>query len=138
AAPVLGRGLPPAAATRLLVLVSAMVAASGLVVAGMLAFTWLARLPEVVELGPWSATTLRVRTPVPIAVAVVATVLVATSIVRAGMVSIRRASAMWTMRRELSGLAHADGLIVVNDERPDAYSTPPPGGRIVVTAGLLR
>jgi Zn-dependent protease with chaperone function len=138
AGPGLGRRLPPAAATRLLVLAAVVVAASTLLVGGLLAFTWLAQLPEVVELGPWSVAMLRAGTPVPVVVAAGATVAVAASVLHAGTVLVRRGVGWWRMRRAVHGLADAAGLIVLHDDRPDAYSTPPPGGRIVVSVGLLR
>jgi Zn-dependent protease with chaperone function len=138
AAPALGRRLPPAAATRLLVLAAVAVAGSGLLIGGMLAFTWLAQLPEIAELGPWSITSLRIGTPVPVAVAAGAIAVVTAALLRAGTVLTRRASALWGTRRAVDGLPDAAGLIVVDDDRPDAYSTPPPRGRIVVSTGLLR
>jgi Zn-dependent protease with chaperone function len=138
AAPIVGRRLPPALATRLLVLAATVVAVSELVVGGLLAFTWLAQLPEVVEIGPWSPKALRTGTPVPVAVAAVATVAVTAGLLGAGTVLARRAVAWWRWRRTVAGLVDAAGLIVLHDHRPDAYSTPQPGGRIVVTTGLLR
>jgi hypothetical protein len=138
AAPSLGRRLPPAAATRLLVLAAVAVSASGLFICAMLAFTWLARLPEIVEIGPWSATTLRAATPVPVPVAAAAIAVTTATLARAGTALMRRASALWRTRRAVDGLPDAAGLIVLDDDRPDAYSTPPPGGRIVISTGLLR
>jgi Zn-dependent protease with chaperone function len=43
--------------------------------------------------------------------------------------------AVYRTCRHLRG---AGALVVVDDQRPDAYTTPQPAGRIVVTAGLLR
>jgi Zn-dependent protease with chaperone function len=136
--PRIGHRLSPATATRLLVSAAVMVAGSGLIVGGLLAATWLARLPEIIELGPWSADALRAHTPVPVAVAVVAAAAVTGTVVYAGTVLSRRIGSFLRTNRACHGLRHADGLIVVDDRRPDAFSTPPPGGRIVVTTGLLR
>jgi Zn-dependent protease with chaperone function len=138
AGPRLSRRLPPATATRLLVSGCLVVAASGLLVGGLLAATLLARLPEVIEIGPWSSAALRARTPVPVAVAAVAASAVFASLAYTGTVLAGRLLSVWRTRRACAGLAHADGLIVINDDRADAFSTPPPDGRIVVTAGLLR
>nr|WP_240940258.1 M56 family metallopeptidase [Planosporangium flavigriseum] len=104
----------------------------------MLAFTLLARLPEIAEIGPWSPAKLSAGPPVPVAVAVAAIAVVTASLARAGTVLARRAAALWGTRRAVDGLPHAAGLIVLDDDRPDAYSTPPPDGRVVVSTGLLR
>jgi Zn-dependent protease with chaperone function len=122
----------------MLALASVVVAASTLLVAAILAFTWIAQLPEVVELGPWSAASLRARTPVPAAVAAAAAAVGVASVVNAVRLLTSRALALRETRRACTGLRHADGLIVVDNDRPDAFSTPPPGGRIVVSTGLLR
>jgi hypothetical protein len=136
--PRIGHRLRPATATRLLVSAAVVVAGSGLIVGGLLAATWLARLPEIIDLGPWSADALRAHTPVPVAVAVAAAAAVTGTVVYAGTVLGRRIGSFQRANRACRGLRHADGLIVVDDQRPDAFSTPPPGGRIVVTTGLLR
>lgn len=136
--PRLGHRLRPATATRLLVSAAVVVAGSGLIVGGLLAATWLARLPEIIELGPWSADALRTHAPVPVAVAVAATAAIIGTVAYAITVLGRRIGSFHRVNRACHGLRHADGLIVVDDQRPDAFSVPPPGGRIVVTTGMLR
>ncbi|MDT5036351.1 MAG: hypothetical protein QOE03_1536 [Micromonosporaceae bacterium] len=138
AGPGLGRRLPPATATRMLVLTSVVVALSSLLVVAILAFTWIAQLPEVVELGPWSAASLRARTPIPVAVAVGAAAAGTAGVTNALRLLTHRFLALREVRRACSGLRHADGLIVVDNDKPDAFSTAPPAGRIVITTGLLR
>lgn len=137
AAPWLSRRLPPAVATRLLVTSAVVVASSGVIVGALIAFTWLAGLPDVIELGPWSAVALRERPPVPTGVAAGATALLAVGAGHAVTTLVRRLLAVRATRRNVRGLPHADRLIVVADDRPDAFSTPPPDGRVVVTSGLL-
>jgi hypothetical protein len=138
AGPGLGRRLPPATATRMLVLTSLVVAVSSLLVVAMLAFTWIAQLPEVVELGPWSAASLHAHTPIPVSVAVAAAAAGLAGITNAVRLLTHRVLALREVRRACRGLRHADGLIVVDNDRPDAFSTAPPGGRIVVSTALLR
>lgn len=138
AGPRLAHRLPPALATRLLVVAAAAVAASMLVIAGLVGLTWFARLPEVIELGPWSGVALRADSPVPVVVAVVAAGTLTATVGSAAGLLARRVRAVWQTRRACRGLRHADGLIVLDQAHPLAFSTPPPAGRIVVTAGLLR
>jgi Zn-dependent protease with chaperone function len=135
-APRLAHRMPPATATRLLVLAAGSVTACSLVVPGMIAFLWLARLPEVIEIGPWSEAALRDRTPVPPAVALGCACWV---LFRAGCVAaaaIRQLWAVRAVRAESASPSVSDALLVLDTERPMAFSTPPPGGRIVVSTGL--
>ncbi len=67
--PGLGRRLPPAAATRLLVTASVLVAGCSVFVLGVTAFTWIGQLPPIATLGQWSAADLRAADPIPIEVA---------------------------------------------------------------------
>jgi len=138
AGPRLAHRLPPAVATRLLVTAAAAVAGSMVIIGGLLGLTWLARLPEVVELGPWSAVALRADSPVPVVVAIGAAGTVTATVGYASSLLGRRIHGVWHTRRACHGLRHAAGLIVLDDARPVAFSTPPPAGRIVVTTGLLR
>jgi hypothetical protein len=65
AAPALGRKLPPAMATRLLVPASLAVAASGVFVLGVVAFTWIGQFPPIAQYGSWSPTALRAMSRIP-------------------------------------------------------------------------
>jgi hypothetical protein len=58
AGPVLGHRLPPAAAARLLVATSVVVAGRSVFVTGVMAFTWIGQLPLVAAFGGWSAAAL--------------------------------------------------------------------------------
>src|SRR6202043_669909 len=57
-APRLGRHLPPALATRLLVPTTLVMAAATVIVLGLLASAWLAQLPPIAAMGTWSASRL--------------------------------------------------------------------------------
>jgi Zn-dependent protease with chaperone function len=138
-APRLARRLPPAAATVGLTAGSVVIAGSSIVMIAMLTAPWIAQLPEVVELGPWSATKLRAGSPIPVAAAVACAALVGVAFVRLAVTGWRRATAMAAVHRCCQHLPATDAnLVIVDSERPDAFATPLPSGRIVVTSGLLR
>ena len=136
--PGLARRLPPAVAVRLLVSCGVVVAASTLAVGAMVAFTWIAQLPEVIEFGPWSGAVLRASAPVSWVVAVGCAVAVAAGAAHGALVAAGRLRSIWAVRRACADLAVADGLVVLTSDSPEAFSTPPPNGRVVVSTALLR
>ncbi len=138
AGPGLARRLPPPAAARSLVLSALLLALSSVLVVGALGATWVGQLPEVVDLGPWSAATLRAESPVPPVAAVACTVLVGVAAVNVAVTAWRRVRALVSVARCCRGLRATGGVVVVDSEQPDAFTTPSPHGRIVVTTGLLR
>ena len=138
AAPVLGRRLPPATATRLLVAGNVVVAAGILFILAVVAFTWVGQAPEVAEVGPWSGARLRATSPIPATPAAISAVLVAGAAVSMTLAAVRRIRSLVRINRACRGLGDPRRAVVVNDPRPDAFTTPPPTGRIVVTTGLLR
>lgn len=137
-APALGRRLPPAVATRLLATASVLVACSGVFILGVLAFTWVGQLPAVASLGEWSAVALRSADPVPDGVAGASAVLLLPAAAWWSVVAAGRARSLIAVHRRCRRLAAAGALVVVQDQRPEAFTTPQPAGRIVVTTGLLR
>lgn len=137
--PRLARRLRPAAATRALTAGAVVTATTSLLVIAALAAAWVAQLPELVELGPWSAAKLRAGSPIPAGAAICCTVLVGAALGRLGLIGWRRVSALAAVHRCCQKLpAAVAGLVVLDSERPDAFATPLPSGRIVVTTGLLR
>jgi len=139
AGPRLARRLRPAAATRALTAGAVVTAATSLLVIAALAAAWVAQLPEFVELGPWSAAKLRAGSPIPADAAICCIVLVGAALGRLGLIGWRRMSALAAVHRCCQKLpAAVAGLVVLDSERPDAFATPLPSGRIVVTTGLLR
>ncbi len=66
----LGRRLPRALATRVLVAGSLAVTGSTVFVLAVVAFTWIGQLPEVAALGPWSSTALHHDSPIPAGAAI--------------------------------------------------------------------
>ncbi|NES17225.1 MULTISPECIES: M48 family metalloprotease [Micromonospora] len=135
--PGLGRRLPPAAGTRLLVAASVLVAGCSVFVTGVMAFTWIGQLPPVAAFGGWSAVALRSTSPIPARLAAASTVLLVPVAGWWLTVASRRCVALITAYRACRHVTGAGALVVVDDHRPDAFTTPQPAGRIVITTGLL-
>jgi Zn-dependent protease with chaperone function len=139
ARPQLGRRLPPATTVRLMSITSVATALSTGFVLSVVAFIALARIPAVARLGHWEVTALSLGKPVPLGAGILAGV---TVIVLFGA-ALRRfvlagrdlATAAVTCRRLGPGAA---GLIIVDDEEPDAYALPGLTGRVVVSTAMLR
>jgi Zn-dependent protease with chaperone function len=138
-APWLGRRLPPATAVRLLtvaMLGAAVATGFVLAVAGTLV---VGQIPLVAAEGHWSARALGSGLPVPAVVGGVAAMTVCGLLVAA----LRRAAVagrdlLWaalTCRRLGPDVG---GLVVIQDEEPDAYALPGLGGRVVVSTAMLR
>ncbi|HEY6796497.1 MAG TPA: M56 family metallopeptidase [Kineosporiaceae bacterium] len=139
AGPGLARWLPPATAVRVLTVLSLVTAtACGFVLAAT-AFRTLAQLPVLAGLGHWSPAVLRQGEPLPVpagaAVAVIVLVLLGESVRRAVTQGRQLADAELTCRRVGPGV---DGLVVVDDEQPDAFTLAGLSGRIVVTTAMLK
>jgi Zn-dependent protease with chaperone function len=136
-APGLGRRLPPALATRTLVIGSVAVTASTIFVLAVVAFTWIGQLPGVAALGPWSSSALHHDSPIPADVAVGSGLLLALL----GALTIRgvtrRGRALLEVHRTCRHLPGHRSLVVVKTDHLDAFTTLEPRGRIVVTTGLL-
>jgi Zn-dependent protease with chaperone function len=135
----LGRRLPPATAVRLLTIAALVTAlATGFVLA-VAAFVAAAVLPPVAALGHWSAAALHgggaVSTMVGVLAGVAVTVLLVAALRRAARSGWDLARAASTCRRLGPGAA---GLVVIEDEHPDAYTLPGLGGRVVVSTGMMR
>jgi len=135
----LGRRLPPATAVRLLtaaMLVTALATGFVLAVAGMLV---LAQIPLVAALGHYSAHVLGSGLPVPVGAGGLAAVTVCGLLVAA----LRRA-ALGGRDLMLAAVAcrrlgpAVGGLVVIDDDEPDAYTLPGIGGRVVVSTAMLR
>jgi Zn-dependent protease with chaperone function len=138
AAPPVSRRLPPSAATRLLVPAALVAAASGVFILGVLAFTWIGQFPLVAAQGAWSPAALRSDTPIPRGPAIVSGALVGLAALSLILTSTRRVWALLVVHRSCRDLAVVGGLVVLDDDRPEAFTTARPAGRIIVTTGLLR
>ncbi len=136
--PRLAARLPPAAATRLLVPASLLVAGSTVWVLIAVAFLWVAQLPAVSRYGDWSADQLRATMPFPTAVPVACCLLALVALTRSAVRGVRRTRLIRTVQHSCAKVGQPGGLVVLDNERPDAFATPGRDGRIVVTTGLLR
>ena len=137
-APTLGRRLPPAPATRVLVVGSLTVTASEIFVLAVVAFTWVGQLPDIAALGPWSTVALRRADPIPESAAVGAALLLPVLAAQLSWWIVRRCRALLAVQRSCRHLPHTDSLVVDDTDRLDVFTTPDRRGRIVVTTGLLR
>jgi len=137
-APGLGRRLPPALATRVLVAGSLAVTGSTVFVLAVVAFTWIGQLPEVAALGPWSSTALHHDSPIPPGVAIGSALLLPVLGAQALRIIVRRCRALADVHRSCRHLPGDRSLVVVKTDHLDAFTTPEPRGRIVVTTGLLQ
>jgi Zn-dependent protease with chaperone function len=137
--PWLGRTLPPAVAVRLLtaaVLVSALATGFALAVA---AFVVLAQVPLVGFLGHWSVAALDTWEPVPVVAGWLAGATVLVLVTTAARRALRGARELLAAALVCRGLgATAGGLVVIEDEHPDAYALPGIRGRVVVSTAMLR
>jgi Peptidase family M48 len=151
AGPRLARVLPPRVGVRLLPVAMVVVAAGTGAVLASLGFLALAQVPVVAAAGDWSPIVLRATQPGPVPVEVVAGVamllLFGSAVrrtLRAGHVLVQADAACRRIGTDTYG------LVVIDDDVPDAYALPAlpghlPGhaqggisGRIVVSTAMLR
>jgi len=134
----LGRWMPPASAVRLLTLAAVVTALTTGFVLAVAAFEVLAGIPAVATLGHWSVRIVSSGDPVPAGAGLLAgvtvIVLLASSLRRFAVAGRDLVAAAAVCRRLGPG---TDGLIVVDDEEPDAYAVPGLTGRIVVSTAML-
>lgn len=134
----LGSRLPPRATTRLLTSAGVVTAVSCGFVLAALAFDALAQLPALAARGQWSAEQVHSTVPLPPAVgwpvAAVVAVLLSASVLRLFGVGRDLTASQLACRALGPGAA---GLVIIDDERPDAYTLPGWRGRIVVSTAML-
>lgn len=136
-APSLARQLPPATATRLLVVSALTAAASSCSAVGVLAFTLVGQLPPVAALGHWPGGRLGSENPVPRAVAVLAVAVVCGLVLSGARVAVLRARAVLAARAFCLSLGGERRQLVVLDEDIDAVAVPAGGGRILASRAHL-
>jgi hypothetical protein len=135
----LGRRLPPATAVRLMTVAmvgAALATGFVLAVAGTLV---VGQIPAVAAEGHWSARVLAAGLPVPVTVggaaALTAGGLLLAALHRAVLSGRDLVRAARTCRRLGPDV---DGLVVIEDEQPEAYALPGLRGRVVVSTAMLR
>jgi hypothetical protein len=137
-APRLAAWLAPAVAVRVLVPASVAITAAGWFVLGVAGFFWVGQQPEVAEYGPWDPRVLAATTPFSRTSSMTATVLLAAAGVWTVLFAVGRARLMLRVHRTSGRLSAPGGLVVVDADIPDAFTTPEVTGRIIVTRGMLR
>jgi hypothetical protein len=138
AGPRLARVATPAAAVRVLVPASVVVAGCGAFLLAVVSFIGAAQLGEVAEEGPWSPATVHSLSPVSDSAALVAGALFLPAVGLATAYVVRTIRAVWATQRLCHGLPSAGSLLVVDAVQPEAFTTAGVSGRIIVTTGLLR
>jgi hypothetical protein len=134
----LSRTLPPATATRLLTAAGVATAAATSFVLAVLAFTLLAELAPVAELGSWSTSALDAVNPVPDGMSAAAFAVVCVLAMVAVRVAMLRVRATLAARRLCEQLGGEPGdLVVVDGPEVDVFAVPALRGRIVATRALL-
>jgi Zn-dependent protease with chaperone function len=136
-APRLTARIRPDAGVRLVVVVSVAVSVAGLFVLGATGFTWAAQAPTVARFGEWSPEQLRATDPVPRVEAGLCLVLFAFAITSVVRLAGNRINAVLQVRRTIRGCRGAADLLVVPDDRAEAFTTAGPRATIVVTTGLM-
>jgi Zn-dependent protease with chaperone function len=131
--------LPPATAVVLLTAAMLVTALATGFVLSVLALFVLGQVPLVARLGHWSAAVIGHDLPVPAAVGILAGTVVCgllAAAVRRATLSGRDLVLAAVACRRLG--PSAAGLVVVDDDLPDAYALPGLGGRVVVSTAMLR
>ncbi|MBI0318831.1 M56 family metallopeptidase, partial [Streptomyces javensis] len=105
---------------------------------GLLAITGLIRFPQLAGLGHWSAHTAQRDDPDELSVALIAGLLLGAAVLMAARMLWRRARTLAAAALEAACMPSEDGLVVIEDEAPDAFAIPGLPGRIVVSTGMLR
>lgn len=134
-----GRRLPPSTAVRVLTVAMVITALATGFVLGVAALLVVGQAPPVAAAGEWSAAALAAGAPVPLAAGCLASAAVGVL----GVATVRRAA---RTGRELRVAARAcrslgpaiAGLVVVDDDTPEAYALPGITGRVVVSTAMLR
>ncbi|MFB8128632.1 M56 family metallopeptidase [Streptomyces mirabilis] len=141
-APLGGRPLSercePRLATWLLTASSLALGAASMISLGLLAVTGLIRVPQLADLGHWSSRSARGADPAQLSIALVAGLLLGGTVIAAARMLWRRTRTLASAAVDAACMPARDGLVVVEDEAPDAYALPGLPGRVVVSTGMLR
>jgi Zn-dependent protease with chaperone function len=130
--------LPPRTTTWLLTLSAVVLAVASCAVLGVLAVAAAMRLPVFASLGGLSAHTMSRIDPASVPLGLIAAGLLAAAALSVVRATWLRTAAMVAAHREARSLS-ADGrlLVILNDDRADAYAVPGRPARIVVTSRML-
>jgi|HubBroStandDraft_5_1064220.scaffolds.fasta_scaffold45549_2 Zn-dependent protease with chaperone function len=129
--------LHPAAATWLLTLSALTLAAASCAMLGLIALAAALRLPAVAAAGGLSRRAVSRIDPASLPLGVIAASLLAVAAMAAVHAAWRRTAAIARAHREARHLSGAGNVVIIEDERVDAYAAPGWPGRVVVTSGML-
>ncbi|MFH9225486.1 M56 family metallopeptidase [Streptomyces lydicus] len=127
----------PRLATWLLTASAVVLAAASSISLGLLAATALIRFPLLATLGDWSAHAAQHDDPAELSVALAAGLLLGGAVIAAARMLWRRARTLAAAALEAACMPTRDGLVIVEDEAPDAFALPGLPGRVVVSTGML-
>ncbi|MEV8129099.1 M56 family metallopeptidase [Streptomyces sp. NPDC085944] len=127
----------PRLATWLLTASSLLLSTASMISLGLLAVTGLIRIPLLADLGHWSAHSAQIADPVQLSIALAAGLLLGGAVITAARMLARRARTLAAAAVDAACMPARDGLVVVEDEAPDAYALPGLPGRVVVSTGML-
>ncbi|MFE0515400.1 M56 family metallopeptidase [Streptomyces sp. NPDC058964] len=140
-APLGARHLPercePRLATWLLTASALVLGAASTVSLGLLAVAGLIRIPVLAVLGHWSVHAAQRDDPTELSVSLIAGLLLGGAVLMAARMLWRRARTLAAAALEAACLPAENGLVVVEDEAPDAFAIPGMPGRVVVSTGML-
>lgn len=127
----------PRLATWLLTASSVVLAAASSISLALLAITGLIRIPLLAALGHWSAQDAQRDNPTELSVALIAGLLLGGAALAAARMLWRRARSLAAAAMEAACMPTPDGLVVVDDEVPEAFALPGLPGRVIVSTGML-
>ncbi|MFJ9011204.1 M56 family metallopeptidase [Streptomyces canus] len=127
----------PRLATWLLTASSLILGAASMISLGLLAVTGLIRIPLLAHLGHWSASSAQHTDPAQLSVALIAGLLLGGAAIAAARMLWRRVRTLAAAAMDAACMPTRDGLVVMEDEAPDAYALPGLPGRVVISTGML-
>ncbi|WP_433446066.1 M56 family metallopeptidase [Streptomyces sp. CA-142005] len=127
----------PRLATWLLTASALVLGAATTISLGLLAVTGLIRIPQLADLGHWSSHRAQHNDPTQLSIALVAGLLLGGAVLAAARMLWRRARTLAAAALDAACMPARDGLVVTEDEAPDAYALPGLPGRVVVSTGML-
>jgi Zn-dependent protease with chaperone function len=130
--------LAPSTAARLLTCANLITAVATGFALSILAFDVVAQNPTIATAGHWSVAVVRREALSPV-LGAPAGVLVVVLLLAACLRVVRSLHHLWHAGVQCRRLGHGiDGLVIVDDDRADAYALPGLTGRIVLSTALLR
>ncbi|MGI5138264.1 M56 family metallopeptidase [Streptomyces sp. CA-106110] len=127
----------PRLATWLLTVSALVLGTASTISLGLLAITGLIRIPLLAGLGHWSTHSAQRDDPAQLSVALVAGLLLGGALLTAVRMLWRRAHTLAVAAVDAACMPARDGIVVLDDDAPDAYALPGLPGRVVVSTGML-